>query len=406
MADRRREAITGALLAWLQPRRWFPARLAGAELTVVERLELPDPEDEARVEVLVLGAVGEEADPPYVQVPLVHREPGTSQGVPIAEVEGLALVDGPSDPAFLRAWLAATPQGPRVAPGLDLGAARLVSGEQSNSSVVVPGSEGGAILKVFRSLWPGRNPDVDVPAALAAAGWPHVPAPLAWLEHGAAPFHLGVLSRFVPGAEDGFELACAHAARSESLAAEAAQLGTVVAEMHATLAHVLPVERRVTAAELTSHLHARLADLDHLPHLQRVHGDLHLGQLLRGPERWYVLDFEGEPMVPLTERTLPGLALRDVAGVLRSFDYAAARGGAGEDWTHAARTAFLGAYRDRVPEAASRQAALVLRAFEADKALYEVVYETQNRPAWAEIPLRALQRLLGTPLGGRSGGRV
>ncbi|NLF05779.1 MAG: hypothetical protein GX593_12370, partial [Actinomycetales bacterium] len=150
----------------------------------------------------------------------------------------------------------------------------------------------------------------------------------------------------------------------------------------------------------------RLGELAELPRLQRVHGDLHLGQLLRSPETWFVLDFEGEPMMSLADRALPGLALRDVAGILRSFDYVAARAGADESWTLAARAAFLGAYRRQVPSAATREAALVLRAFEVDKALYEVVYETQNRPRWAEIPLRALHRLVGSPHGGPGGGRV
>ncbi|MDQ2624588.1 MAG: phosphotransferase, partial [Actinomycetota bacterium] len=258
------------------------------------------------------------------------------------------------------------------------------------------------------------------------------PAPLAWLEHGPEPFHLGVLSRFVPGAEDGFELACTMAERGEPFDALGDDLGVVIAEMHERLATVLPVAaaRPVTGAELTTHLHERLAwsvsqeaellrwrapvaelidrlgALERLPVLQRVHGDLHLGQILRASGTWFVLDFEGEPMLPLTERTLPGLALRDVAGILRSFDYAAARAGVDESWTMSARAAFLGAYRREVPAAASREAALVLRAFEVDKALYEVVYESQNRPQWVDIPRRALGRLVGSPHGAAGGGRV
>ncbi len=430
--------VLDALVTWLPGRRWFHARDAGARLAVVDRLELPDPAGEARVVVLLLG-VAPDPGPPFVQVPLTFRAAGTAPAEidPVATVAGgsLEVFDGPEDPAFVRAWLAAADDDGRLGAALDTDSARLVSGEQSNSSVVVTGVDGapGAILKVFRSVWPGKNPDVDVPDALARAGWGHVPAPLAWLEHtGAAPFQLGVLSRFVPGAQDGFELACAMAGRGESFAPLADALGVVIAEMHERLVAALPVvpPRRITAAELTAHLHDRLewsvagvpelgrwrgavgglvdrlGELDELPWLQRVHGDLHLGQLLRSADAWFVLDFEGEPMVPLTDRALPGLALRDVAGILRSFDYAAARAEADASWTAEARSAFLSAYRREVPAAASREAALVLRAFQVDKALYEVVYETQNRPQWAAIPWQALHRLVGSPQGGPGGGRV
>jgi len=430
--------VLDALVAWLPGRRWFHARDAGARLTVVDRLELADPAGEARVVVLLLG-VGLDPDPPFMQVPLVFRAPGTAPAgtAPLASVPGarLEVFDGPDDPAFVRAWLAAADDGGRLGAVLDADSARPVSGEQSNSSIIVAGTDGGpgAILKVFRSVWPGKNPDVDVPDALARSGWPHVPAPLAWLEHaGTEPIQLGVLSRFVPGAQDGFELACAMAARGESFAPLADALGVVIAELHERLATALPVTppHRIAAAELTVHLHDRLewsvagvpelarwrgavgalvdrlGELDELPWLQRVHGDLHLGQLLRTADAWFVLDFEGEPMVPLAARSLPGLALRDVAGILRSFDYAAARAEADASWTAEARAAFLGAYRREVPAAASREAALVLRAFEVDKALYEVVYETQNRPHWAAIPWQALRRLVGSPQDGPGGGRV
>jgi len=435
MAEPTKDEVLDAIASWLPPRRWFPTRLEHAPLRVAETIELADPLGKARVELLLVGEAGS-TRPPFVQVPLSFRPAGTGPAglEPVARVGGQDVFDGPSDPAFVRAWFAAVPGGDELARQLDLDAARLVAGEQSNSSVILPGADGGpgAILKVFRGLWPGRNPDVEVPAGLASSGWDHVPAPLAWFEHGSEPFHLGVVSRFVPGAEDGFELACAMAARGESFEQLGAELGAVVAEMHERLASVLPVEPRrpVTASELTRHLHERLAwavgqepelerwrapvaelidhlgTLDGLPQLQRVHGDLHLGQTLRAQGRWFVLDFEGEPMVSLVERNLPGLALRDAAGILRSFDYAAARAGADESWSLAARSAFLAAYRRKVPEAASSTSALLLRAFEVDKALYEVVYELQNRPEWAEIPRRALRRLVGGPRVGPGDGRV
>jgi 1,4-alpha-glucan branching enzyme len=140
--------------------------------------------------------------------------------------------------------------------------------------------------------------------------------------------------------------------------------------------------------------------------LQQVHGDYHLGQVLHAPERgWVLLDFEGEPLRPLAERLEPDLALRDVAGMLRSFDYAAGHASLGlpEDdpavlaaqrWALQAREAFLAGYAERSGHDLDRDAAL-LRALELDKALYEVVYETRNRPDWVPNPVRAVRRLLG-----------
>ncbi|GMA30712.1 1,4-alpha-glucan branching protein GlgB [Litorihabitans aurantiacus] len=152
-------------------------------------------------------------------------------------------------------------------------------------------------------------------------------------------------------------------------------------------------------------IEAALAQLEHLvswPDLQRVHGDYHLGQVLHAGDRWLAIDFEGEPMRPLAERSLPDLALRDVAGMLRSFDYA---GGSAEhagtparDWVSAASAAFLDGYSEALASGTVDGGSLaddpLLRALELDKALYEVVYENRNRPDWLPIPLAALDRLL------------
>ncbi|GEA89468.1 hypothetical protein [Cellulomonas cellasea] len=153
-------------------------------------------------------------------------------------------------------------------------------------------------------------------------------------------------------------------------------------------------------------LAARTARLTDLPAPQRIHGDLHLGQALRAHDEWFVTDFEGEPLAPVAARTRPDLALRDVAGMLRSFDYATAVGrgletaGTGDDsWADDARAALLAGYVEASSGSAGGGAAPhtedVLRALELDKALYEAVYEARNRPAWLSIPLRAVARLVG-----------
>ena len=130
---------------------------------------------------------------------------------------------------------------------------------------------------------------------------------------------------------------------------------------------------------------------------QRVHGDFHLGQTLHTPSGWKIIDFEGEPAKSLAERVAPDSVWRDVAGMMRSFDYAAASvplEGA-TAWRDGCRDAFLAGYsggRSLAPEDAG-----LLAAYEADKAVYEVVYEVRNRPDWAAIPLGALAALADGP---------
>src|SRR5665811_1530130 len=178
---------------WLPTRRWFPAKGVAARLECIGGLTLADPRGEASVRVLLVRVRAPDIDS-VLQVPVTRRSPAglapsavigsiADIGPPTSTTRGRTeLRDGVGDPAFLRAWLAAA-DGPGAV--VDPDRARVLSGEQSNSSVVLPASESAtpaAILKVFRTLTPGDNPDVDVPRALAAAGWAHVARPLAWLE--------------------------------------------------------------------------------------------------------------------------------------------------------------------------------------------------------------------------------
>ncbi|MET8831378.1 maltokinase [Streptomyces sp. NPDC004610] len=310
-----------------------------------------------------------------------------------------------------------------IGPGL---APRLSTAEQSNSSIVYGDAY---VLKLFRRISPGVNPDLELPLALAREGCARVPAPTAWIraeELGGEPFFLGVLQPFLRGVTDGWELALREQAGPGDFAAEARELGRATADVHTALARALPtvtlgpaqLETLVAGmrGRLESAVRAVPALRPHEPGLraafdavtgiapgtrtaQRIHGDLHLGQCLRDPSgTWSLIDFEGEPARPLAERRMPQPVLRDIAGMLRSFDYAAhsARPPLPEAtaaaWAGACRDAYCAGYAE-VTGTDPRADAVLLRAFETDKAVYEVVYEARHRPEWLAVPLSAIDRL-------------
>jgi maltokinase len=262
-----------------------------------------------------------------------------------------------------------------------------------------------------------------VPATHAAlvGSWPDPAAP-----GGTARGHLAVAQEFLPDTRDAWRVALDAARAGEDFSDRARDLGAATAEVHRVLATALPTaeadevaraaalgsmrSRAEQAAALVPSIDAAggavLATLEAglagpWPRLQRVHGDYHLGQVLLVPGRgWVLLDFEGEPLRPMAERTAPDLALRDVAGMLRSFDYVsgtiALEGGdaeAARAWTDQARAAFLAGYEAGIGASLAPHAAL-LAALELDKALYECAYEARNRPAWLPIPELAVLRLL------------
>jgi maltokinase len=330
------------------------------------------------------------------------------------------------------------------------GPGRLVGAEQSNSSLVFGNR---LILKLFRLLEPGENPELEVTRALAGAGFEACPAPLGWIEGLGST--LGILQRFYAGSVDGWNLATGRVAdhfEAEhgdpgNFAGEAATLGRVTAELHAAMAAALPKvsEAQPDLGRLSARLLGQLTQVTALVpelaghrdaieevyakaeaagggarHLQRIHGDYHLGQVLRagqeGPEHgWVVIDFEGEPARSLLERRRLASPLQDVAGMLRSFDYAAFQPlvlGEGPSREALARfeapaAAWIGANRDAFLEGylstagadsgwlAGGDHELLLRAFELDKAVYEVMYEARHRPSWLQIPLGGIRRLLG-----------
>jgi maltokinase len=319
----------------------------------------------------------------------------------------------------------------------------IVSTEQSNTSLVY-GCE--AILKLFRRLEPGLNPDVEVHDALRKTDNPHIAPLLGYIEIDDAdpsnePATAAMLQTFVPNASDGWRLATAsvrdlyaegdlHADEvGGDFAADSERLGAATASVHADMAQVLPTEdadpawfttvarqmnERLDAAievvpQLAEHadglraVYAAVAGSPEAVVRQRVHGDLHLGQVLRTATGWIVLDFEGEPARPLASRRELDSPMRDVAGMLRSFDYAARhmlveqpgdqqRAYRAQEWAERNRSAFCAGYAAASGTETCGNSPL-LRAFEADKAVYECVYEARNRPHWLMIPLQSLSRL-------------
>lgn len=336
----------------------------------------------------------------------------------------------------------------------------VIGAEQSNTSIVF-GDD--VILKLFRRVVPGVNPDLEVSLALAGAGSRRVPSPVAWFD---MPFPqddgagetttLGMLQEYLRTGTDGWELAktsvrdlyASQEVRGAApnadetggdFAGESFRLGAATAEVHADLARSLPtavageaelasvardMERRLdiaaqavpALAPFRERLRDAYSDLEtlgrqgHPVPLQRIHGDFHLGQVMRTATRWVLIDFEGEPARPLSERRSLHSPLRDIAAMLRSFDYAARHllaGGGGfwgrgtpaphlvrraEEWATRNRDAFCAGYADAGP-LDPRTEPVLLRAFETDKAVYEVMYESGNRPSWLPVPMSAIRRL-------------
>ncbi|MGI9162094.1 MAG: maltokinase N-terminal cap-like domain-containing protein [Mycobacterium sp.] len=296
---------------------------------------------------------------------------------------------------------------PNVVPHVSA-SARVIGSEQSNTSVVL-GEQ--VILKLFRRVAVGVNPDVELNRILGAAGNPHVARLVGSYEiaEGGESRALAIASQYCTGAVDGWTMATA----GDLGADESYRLGEAVASVHGDLATALgtwvatvPVDRmraRLTVAvdsvpqlsDFASAIEERYAAVAGTPMtVQRVHGDLHLGQVLRTPEAWLLIDFEGEPEQPLSQRRQPDSPLRDVAGMVRSFSYASSCAAADHAVADRNSAAFCDGYAAR-SGADPRLHADVLTAYELDRAVYEARYEARHRPDWLHIPLRCIARLVG-----------
>jgi maltokinase len=447
-------AVHDLISGWLPTQRWFGGK--GRKFSVeVDRLA----ELSASPQVTLWTARADYADdePETYLLPLVSRpEPSaTLDHVLLGTVDtepGMrwvydALHDKDATPAWLAGMRDQVQDGPlRFArfgePGeipVDEPSLAL-TGEQSNTSMVFGDV---AIMKVFRRLQPGMNPDIEVQRELTKLGAKNVPRLLGAVEadvDGAAT-SLAMLQEFMTTATDGWELAKTsvrdlmaerdlHADEAGGdFAGEAERLGEAVAQVHLDLAtafgtgeasaaqlreraesmrarleravEIVPALRDLAAG--LAETFAEVATLSEGVTVQRIHGDLHLGQALRTVTRWVLIDFEGEPMAAIDSRREYDSPLRDVAGMLRSFDYAGHHrvietgydpqlSYRAAEWSERNRAAFCAGYAE-VAGADPRAHEILLRAFEADKAVYEAIYEARNRPNWLPIPLASLNRI-------------
>jgi maltokinase len=420
--------------AWLAAQRWFRSKQRPiASVTEQDRAPLG-----TAALVILEVAYADGGTPDHYLVPTVDgREPRDGEGAWTGLVQ--AMADGAQVRGRRGGFVCTrTPALDELLPSAHVAAAALrerrLRVEQSNTSVVL---DARLILKLYRLLEPGVNPDLEVSAFLTDAGFADTPAvagAMTWVPDGDDPASAAaMLQAFVPSTGDAWAAMLGALATDPARAVEmASRIGEVTARMHAALSSrpadpAFPA-RAATIAEtaawrasaerqlalalaaVSGEAHARMvADTPAVAarfadafgsatggaRVSRIHGDYHLGQLLARTDGGFsVIDFEGEPARHLSERRAPSSPLRDLAGMLRSLDYAArtaARSAASFDadgWLAAARDAFIGAYGG-----VGRSDAGLLEAFEMEKACYEVRYEAGNRPDWLWLPLAAVERM-------------
>jgi maltokinase len=448
------------LPGWLPQQRWFGSKGRTIEsVEVIADRTLVDGDPQLRhLLVEVDYAVGEGDTEVETYQLLVGRRselPTRLEHAVIGEEAGAALYDAAHDNELTHVLLQLLDvEGEeaglrfRHMPDVELRTdltSIVMGAEQSNTSIVFGDDY---ILKMFRKVAPGINPDLEITRALAEAGCASVVPPLGWIEtswpHGREEGEvttLGLMQPFLRSASEGWQLAVTsvrdlyaeadlHADEvGGDFAAESERLGAATADVHTLMRETLPSrvadesENANTAKQMSERLDAALEIVPELtPYaeglraaydavaalpagvpVQRIHGDFHLGQVLRTDTGWVLIDFEGEPARPLAERIAMMSPLRDVAGMLRSFDYAARHLLAEQptnatleyraaEWAERNRDAFCTGYA-KATGRDPREDAVLLRAFEVDKAVYEVVYEARNRPTWLPIPLGSIERL-------------
>ncbi|MFS0884442.1 maltokinase N-terminal cap-like domain-containing protein [Aeromicrobium sp. 179-A 4D2 NHS] len=445
--------LAAALPAWLPTQRWFGGK--DREITAVHPVSWTTLLEGDPLLLHLVVRVEQDDRRELYQLLIGSRRselPNVPATASIGLEDGLTCYEASGDADLTSCLLDLMAEGAQVdgltfahEPGADLATglrAHPITTEQSNTSLVY-GSQ--YILKLFRKLVPGVNKDLVLHRALHELGSEHIADPLGSINARieGEEITMGMLQRFMPDAADGWVMATTsvrdYMADPTGLppeefggdfAGEAYRLGKAVATVHADLARALGTEQvgadrlrtvheamlarldRVSAQvpELVQHadalrrVFARILDVPVPVSTQLIHGDLHLGQVLRTIHGWLLLDFEGEPAASHAERAALASPLRDVAGMLRSFDYAAQQMLVGHPddpertscamaWARRNRDAFCDGY-GKVAGRDPRDSADVLRALELDKAVYEVAYEHANRPDWLTVPLASIDRIV------------
>ncbi len=444
-----------SLREWVQHQRWYAAKSRSVtSIEIVEGIVLSEEP------FLFLGLVQTRfatGTHELYQLPLALRA-GSAQNVSraIAQTHDWTVYDALAEPERLLELLRKMDAGAEIdategrfsfhrADGVatisDDSTARLMGVEQSNSSIVI---DDRLVLKVFRKLEAGINPELELLRFLTAHEFPNITPLHGWYDYEGTPLAatLGVAQQFLPDAIGGWELALERiATKPDWFLDQLGDLGWVTARMHNTLASdagdpaFSPEEPSQEALSLLTatvdedieRIFLRLPDTDVVAPIRgrgqdvrerlsarsqlgvggrviRTHGDYHLGQTLHTPRGWVIIDFEGEPARPLPERRAKRSPLRDVAGMLRSFAYVTSaveimRGvKAPEDFEQRARDQFLAQYFAEVDPTLlpAGEAAVVnlLSIYELEKAIYELQYELDNRPDWVSIPVAGITRLL------------
>lgn len=437
--------IAGLTTTALETARW--SGLRGAAIRSIELDEAFMFDDDGG---LVVVAVTVDGDPSPVRLTVPAPGAPPWAGLHRLATSGGAMMGGRGGRLVGRPGAVRTvADGPTIGPRVDPSA-----GDQSHTSVVV---DGAAILKLYRRLTPGPNPEAELLAALAGTDAP-VPAWVGAVELVSADGSstaIAIEQAFAPGATDAFEtladgLAAWRAGRAERpdptlpvatgtalgrLHRALALLGSETATPARRAAWLRTAEDRIDAAieavgardgalamrigEAAPAIRRALRPLGDPAievAVQRIHGDVHLGQVLPVPSgEVLIIDFEGDPMRSPAERLAPDTPLRDAAGFCRSLDHVARSGlrRAGLDpvvpdpaidgWLAGARAAFLAAYRERTVAGAYRDGPVdraLLRALELEKELGEFAYAASFLPEWLYAPTGGLRALLGPIVGG------
>jgi trehalose synthase-fused probable maltokinase len=445
-----------ALQDWVVPQRWFASKARQVSgLEVLQGVPLRD--EEPLLVLALISARFPAGTHDLYQLPLGIRpaSDGWEKGV-IAEVDGWTIYDGLTDPVHAHELLERMRQSSvaraggstltfRWADNADLNGnadVRPMGVEQSNSSMVFGDA---LVLKSFRRLEPGVNPELELLRFLDEHSFENI-APLAgWYQYEGrlVDSTLGILQQYLAGARDGWDLAVSEDGEDPyRLIEQLDALGEVTGRMHSVLGSdagdpafapedpsdeglaliTATVDEEIEKIfkdlpdedDLIAPICGRSQDVrERLKQLSRIgvggrvirtHGDYHLGQVMLTERGWVVLDFEGEPARTLPERRQKRSPLRDVAGMLRSFSYVAAAGDIlgtrqmPEDWEPRARAAFLEGYFREVDQGllppGQESTEKLLAVFELEKAVYELNYEINNRPDWVGIPVNSIMRLL------------